>query len=249
MMTDLVFPYGIKDDYRILVFCFHHAGGNASIFRSWMNSAVQTNIVPIENPGRGARMGEKIPEDFMQLAKEFSYSIYKAVYPQKLFCLYGHSMGALMAFQVAACLENKYHIKPYKLIVAGRTAPHKSDKGIYRTSMPDSVLIEEIRRLGGTPKDILENKEFIDIFIPGIKQEYKLLESYVYQGECLDIPIVAHVGVGDPDATENDMEYWKEVTNGTFKLSKFKGEHFFPFDEENYIQKLEADIADEFGEV
>ena len=108
-------------------------------------------------------------------------------------------------------------------------------------------MVEELKRVNGTPKDILANEEILKVLLPSIKNDYKLNESFDYKDEMLNTPIVAHVSNHDPDANLGQMERWKLVTKGDFKIKQFEGDHFFVYSlGENYYTEV-SETAMEAG--
>lgn len=225
-ITNKWFPFGYdKMSNKKMVFCFHCAGGNAAFYRDWTKNE-KIDFIPIELPGRGRRITETYSNSIDKLVDELVKSIFIASVNREYY-FYGHSMGALIAFVAAHKIKSKYNTSPKKLIVAGRTAPQYLDKTKFKSHMDDYKLIEELRRLKGTPKEVLENSEIMKFMLPIVRNDYILLESYSYNGEVLDIPIIAHSGDNDEDATIDDIIKWSEVTNDICEAEEFNGSHFF----------------------
>ena len=230
-----------KDSNKKYMFCFHHAGGNAAVFRKWTLEDWPIRVASAELPGKGIRMNEKFIEDIDVLADEIAKAIVKKTKGED-FYLFGHSMGAVIAFKTAYLLENKYNRQPSKLIVVGRPAPPEPNPNQFG-SMEDEVLIEELIKINATPKEILENKEMMSFFLPRIRSDYKLHESYVYGGEKIKTPIIAHAGKSDIGSTADIMCQWAEVTEGDFMIREFEGDHFFIHNlKEEYTKKLLQDL-------
>ena len=224
------------------LFCFHHAGGTASTYNPWITYQKGIATYSVELPGKATRMSEEFITRYEKLVPEIAKAI-DAEVGETPFSLFGHSMGAVLAFKTAFILEAKYNRQPAKLIVAGRHAPQDVFKDPYQTYMKDEKLVEELKRVNGTPLEILENEDILKILLPSIKNDYKLNESFDYQDEVLNIPIVAHVSSDDPDANLNQMERWKLVTNGDFKIKEFKGDHFFVYSlGEKYYEEVVATV-------
>ncbi|WP_304942781.1 thioesterase II family protein [Vallitalea guaymasensis] len=227
------FPFkdmeSLKDKKKHKVFCFHHAGGSASTYRPWMMYDTDIDILSIELPGKATRMTEDYISNYEDLIPEVAKAINEVSCGQD-YTLYGHSMGAMIAFKTAYILQNKYNNKPSSLIVAGRHAPVDDIKDRYQTYMEDDELVKELKRNNGTPSEILENEEILKVIIPAIKNDYKLNESLAYKDEVVDIPIIAHAGKEDFDANKKLMERWGLVTTDMFVIKEFQGSHFFLHD-------------------
>ncbi|MBR1554780.1 MAG: thioesterase [Oscillospiraceae bacterium] len=227
------FPFSNADDAdpdAVMVFCFHHAGGSAAVYKKW-TALNDRNIVfiPVELPAKGCRIEEE-PVCDMKLLTDLLADAVENFADGRRFVFYGHSMGAAVAFKTAHTMQVSCTVKPELLIVSGRHSPCISIIDRYTTDMDDSMLVKELEVMGGTPKEILENKEIMQFLIPKIKNDYKLNESFVYQGEVLDIPIEAYAGSNDFDASFDMLDDWESVTTCGVIKREFQGEHFFPFD-------------------
>ena len=229
------FPYGTKMDQAGIgkLFCFHHAGGNASAFRSWALSKLPVAFIPVELPGHGRRIAESYAEDMDVLAEDIAEAIYRQWEGEPI-GLFGHSMGSVVAFKTTWILEQKYHLFPELLVAAGRHAPPLPDPVTFRSDMDDDALVEELIRMGGTPKEILENREFLNFLLPTIRGDYRLHENFRYHDEMIKTPIVAHTGLEDHDAPESLVQPWAKMTTGDFFYQEFPGDHFFLYDAENH---------------
>ncbi len=222
------FPHGTGTDNtgKLKVFCFYFAGGSSSVFRSWITATESIDFIPVELPGRGIRISEPHIVDVKHLVNELIPLLYK-ITQESPFSLYGHSLGAMVAFQLAWELQERRLKTPELLIVAGRHAPNQPDPSALHSDMSDEEMIEELRNLNGTPKEILDNKNIIRFMIPMIRSDLKLHESFTYVGQKLKAPIVAHCGDCDHDANKMMMNYWQDMTTENFALEEFKGDHFF----------------------
>ena len=231
------FPYGLEHkNKKCRLYCFHHAGGSAFIFKNWLNVSDWVEIVPTDFPNR-----EKPPDTlhFEEVINEAAKAIAETVDEQSIF-IYGHSLGALFAFQTTWQLKQQYGIAVQKLVVAGRHAPHRESNSDFKCAHGEQSLLRELRKEGGTPEHILADEVFRSYFLPRIWHDYRLNEEYIYRGEQLEIPIVALSGTEDTDATLQIMQKWREVTTAAFRQYEFAGNHFFPYgeSEEQVLQTL-----------
>ena len=137
------FPFVAERGGGLLVFCFHHAGGNASAYRGWVGAAPRVNAIPVELPGKATRMRERWVADFSQLCRQFAGEILQLAAGAP-FALYGHSMGAALAYQTAACLQEIHRTPPEAVVIAARQAPGETIEGEYRSSMGLDALREEL---------------------------------------------------------------------------------------------------------
>ena len=240
------FPFSEKLETKqdgVMVFCFHHAGGSAAVYKKWTDiNDRNIAFIPIELPGKGCRIDEEPICDMKKLTDQLAEAIDEFSDGRKI-VFYGHSMGAAIAFKTAHTMQTYCDTKPELLIVSGRHSPCISIVDRYTTDMDDSMLVKELEVMGGTPKEILENEELMQFLIPRVKNDYKLNESFVYNGEIVGIPIEAYAGSKDYDATIEMMDEWENVTTIGMKKKEFEGEHFFPFDlGKEYELELKAHI-------
>lgn len=236
------FPFSRDNLSEINVFCFHHAGGAASNYKEWVSKCSKVNMYSVELPGKATRRMEEPIMNMEEVSVKIANAITNVSVNKKV-VLFGHSMGAAVAFEVAYYLEKNANLHLQLLVIASRQAPHCRSKDKYHSSMPDHCLISELQRLGGTPQILLENQEFLNFVIPSIKNDYYLHESFIYKGQKLNVPIIAHYGEDDADLTDDDLLRWKEITNCDFTFQKFQGGHFFLYEiEDTYLMDLEKAI-------
>jgi medium-chain acyl-[acyl-carrier-protein] hydrolase len=146
----------------------------------------------------------------------------------KPFAFFGHSMGALVSFELARILRKKYDLSPVHLFVSGRRTPQVPDPDPPIHTLPEPEFLDELRRYNGTPESVLENAELMQLFLPTLRADFAVLETYVYTPEpLLNCPITAFGGLEDWKASCEDLEAWREQTNADFSLQMFPGDHFF----------------------
>lgn len=215
---------------RCVLLCFHHAGGSAVIFKDWVKFDFPFEVIPVEIPGRGTRQGENCITDFGTAVRNLAEDV-RAVYEDRKLCLFGHSLGSIIAFEVAGRLR-EYDIDIKKLFVAGRVSPDREEPSSYRCAMGMERLKEELLRIGATPQEVLDDAGFNREFLPMIYSDYMLSEDYRYGDTKVDFPIIAFNGTEDPDADMDMMRGWRNMTDGEFRQYQFDGSHFFPYEKE-----------------
>ncbi|WP_324825829.1 thioesterase II family protein [Sinanaerobacter sp. ZZT-01] len=222
------FPFESKylTGYEPKIFCFHHAGGTAATYRKWTLKPSSVHFICVELPGKGARRSEIFENDFKSILDPLCQAIIEKS-DGKPFLLFGHSMGAAMAFYTAYRLETFYGITPQRLIVAGRQAPNEENPIEFKTHMPDSALLDELKRYKATPKEVFLNNDLLKHIVSELRRDYELNESLIYHGERISIPIFAHAADQDCEADPDVMSRWGSVTTSRVSVSGFKGEHFF----------------------
>ena len=221
------------------VICIYHAGGNGNVFYRFMHISEKILVAPVELPGHGRRAKEPCGESFVKMAKSIAKEVSQRFSNRKLY-IYGHSLGTILAYEVCKCLEKSYDIFPKLLIVSGRNAPFDRDLSTFKTSMGEQMLIEEMRRYQFMPETLLENKGFMDYFLPITMNDYKMGEDYLYDdSEKILTPIFLNYGDCDIEIVPERLDLWKDVTKGSFHKKVYSGGHFFMFDKEStYFEDL-----------
>lgn len=209
------------------LFCFPYAGGEALSFRDWAeNLPSLVDVYAVQLPGRGGRITEPLFTSLSPLIEV----IVKALLPHldKPFAFFGHSMGALISFELARLLSRENGLQPTHLFVSGRRAPQLADKERITYNLPEQEFIEELRRLNGTPDEVIEQPELMEVMLPIVRADFKLCQTYVYSpGPPLSCPITAFGGLEDKEVTREHLEAWREQSSATFSLRMLPGDHFF----------------------
>lgn len=209
------------------LFCFPYAGGSASIFHNWQYFLPKgVEVYPVQLPGRGSRASEAPLADVFTLVEEMM----KALLPflNCDFAFFGHSMGALIAFELSRALRNHRRRQPLRLFVSGREAPDVPDSGYLAHDLPDAEFIALLRTLNGTPSAILESREMLEFLLPILRADIKLVQQYRYVPSApLTLPIKAYGGLRDEHAQKAGLALWSQHTSGGFALSMLQGGHFF----------------------
>ena len=212
---------------ELRLFCFPYAGGASSIYRGWAESLpAAVEIVPIELPGRGRRLQELGYTSMPALIQALGPVLHP--YLDRPFALYGHSMGAMIAFELARFFRREYQREPQILFVSGRRAPQIPDPRPISYNMPEPELIKQLGRLQGTPKEILENAELMELLLPLIRADFQLIQTYSYSNDRpLHCPITVFGGTEDLEAPRSLLTGWEEQTDSRFTLHMLPGDHFF----------------------
>ncbi|BAT56834.1 putative thioesterase (plasmid) [Nostoc sp. NIES-3756] len=209
------------------LFCFPYAGGSYLIFRTWPDYLPPSvEVCAIELPGRGRQM--KLPpyNKLEALVDAIASNIYP--YLDKPFAFFGHSMGGLVSFELARLLRKRYGMVPAHLFISGRRAPQIPDTDSPIHNLPEPAFIEELRHLNGTPPAVLENAELMQLFLPILRSDFAVLETYTYTPEPpLECPITVFGGLQDSKVGCHEMQAWQEQTKADFNLHMFPGNHFF----------------------
>ncbi|WP_017654179.1 thioesterase II family protein [Fortiea contorta] len=225
--TNWITRFQPNSQARLRMFCFPYAGAGASIFYNWQNKlASDIEVCAIQLPGRETRLGEPLLTELPPLVETLATALLP--YLDTPFIFFGHSMGALISFEVARLLRRKYHKSPQHLFVSGRRAPQIMRRRSPIHHLPDSLFIEELRRYNGTPEAVLQNKELLSLFLPILRADFTINDSYIYTDDIpIDCPILAFGGLEDAGVTSDDIAAWRVHTNSNFSMYMFPGEHFF----------------------
>ncbi|MFE0417500.1 thioesterase II family protein [Streptomyces tendae] len=211
----------------VRMFCFAHAGGGRGFFAPWRAALLpDVEVCPVVLPGRETRLRERPltrVEDVVDRVCE--------VLPDHLdrpFALFGHSMGSVLAHETARALHGAGLGTPLGLFVSGRRAPHLPARRPPLHLLAEDAFVTEVARLGGTPHNILREPGLLRLFLPTLRADFELNETYrPLPGADLPCPVSAFVGADDPEAAPEELAGWRETTTHGFSLRVFHGDHFY----------------------
>jgi medium-chain acyl-[acyl-carrier-protein] hydrolase len=223
---------------RLKFFCFPYAAGNPVIFRHWQSLfPKEIEVFPVHLPGRGMRIAEPLYTRVEELIPELA----KAMLPYltKPFIFFGHSMGALVCFELARYLQAHYQLQPSHLVVSAFRAPQLPAPRPPIYHLPDQEFIDEVAKLNGLPQEILQNKEYVELFLPILKADFQLCETYQYRPSLrLRCPITALGGKQDERVPLEALQPWAEQTSSTCRVQLIDGDHFYLHSEEQTLVEL-----------
>ncbi len=233
---------------KIILLCFPFAGGSSNSFRSWAGILPPSvELWAIELPGHGSRLSEPLVESIEDLIAPLSEGIVESL--EKPFAIFGHSMGALLGFEVALYLQNQYQKIAQHVFLSGHGAPGTPRHEPEIHHLPKPEFIAKIKEYNGTPQEVLENEELMDLMFPILKADFKLCETYQHQNsDQLRAPITALGGIQDPSITRQDMEQWAQFTSNSFNVRFFPGDHFYLLHQKiNLLKAILTDISSHFN--
>lgn len=218
----------------IRLFAFPYAGGGASVFRQW-NKILPPGIdtYSIQLPGRETRFAEP---KLTQFAAAID-AIVDALRPSldRPFVFFGHSLGGVLAFETARTLRRLNAPVPLRLFISGCSAPQIREPKEYN-KLSDDEFIQAVRKFGGMPDEVLQNTELLELFLPTLRADFSLLETYHYvQDTALDCPITAFGGLDDVETSQDNLTAWNIHTTKAFRVSMFPGDHFFLHTAQNLL--------------
>ena len=209
------------------LFCFPYSGGDAFVFRDWVSLLPSTiEVIAIELPGRSTRFHET-PVDNLSSIIDSLVKDFKAI-SNKPFVFLGHSVGAKISFELCKALRSEKLPLPFHFFASGSRAPQipLREKPIY--NLPDKEFIQELEKYNGVPNLVLKDNELMSIFLPMIRSDFTISNTYHYtKVEPFPFDITALGGIDDPTVTEDDIMAWKIHTSKQFCHQMLPGDHFF----------------------
>ena len=212
---------------RVRLFCFPYSGAGASIFYAWTDILPTTiEVCPIQLPGRGTRLAEPPFDRLKPLVQSVAQGLLPCL--DRPFAFFGHSLGALVSFELTRYLRRHMGLSPVHLFVSAHSAPQISGRDSPIHALPESEFVEQLRCLNGMSEAVLKNAELMQLLLPILRADFSVCETYVYQvGEPLDCPISALGGLRDDHVSRESLDAWRVQTRATFTLRMFPGDHFF----------------------
>ena len=210
------------------LFLFPYAGGGPALFSKWF--AELPNLIErwaVHYPGRGSRHHEPPIKNIFLLAGALSRAIQPFL--DQPFVFFGHSLGALVAYELALHLRRHGLPQPNILFVSACGAPHLRDPHPFMHLLPDAEFLEALEKLNGVPSEFLHLPDVMELLLPALRADLEAIESYHYgpNEQPLSCPIVAFGGLDDPRVSSERLEGWASHTDSSFKSQYFPGDHFF----------------------
>ena len=220
----------VRPHARMRLICLPHAGSGASFFRRWPSDLPDdVEVCAVQLPGRENRLMEPPITDLSQLIRQLVRGIGSAF--DRPYALFGHSMGALVAFELARCQQRSHQLMPCQMFLSGRNAPQIIDwqeRENPRHRLSDDALRAELARMHGTPEEVLRNEELMAALLPAVRADLTIVETYTFeQGEPLPCPIHVFGGADDTLTSRAGLDKWHEQTRDEFQIRLFAGNHFF----------------------
>jgi medium-chain acyl-[acyl-carrier-protein] hydrolase len=221
---------------RLRLFTFPYAGGTSAVYRKWIRVLPPAiELWTVDLPGREHRIGERSVPSVSALVPMLVRGLRD--YLDEPFAFFGHSLGTLVSFELARSLRRDGSTLPRALVLSGHRAPHVASPRAPISSLPRAAFLAELRRLNGTPAEVLAYEELIDLILPVLRADFAADETYVVTPAApLDCAIVAYGGTEDLDVPPPHIEAWRKYTAGTFLMRRFAGDHFFVHADEVGLQ-------------
>jgi medium-chain acyl-[acyl-carrier-protein] hydrolase len=225
------------------LFCFPYAGGGATVYRGWAAGLPSTvEVCAIQPPGREARLRETPMSRISALVPAIADALLPHL--RQPFAFYGHSMGALVSFELSRLLRREHGLQPSQLFVSAKSAPQLPPLEPPIHSLPEPEFVERLRELNGTPQQVLEHRELMQVMFPILRADFTACETYVYaDDDPFDFPITVYGGLQDAKIPRDRLDAWRAHTNAAFAVRMFPGDHFFIHQQQpQLLRTLHADL-------
>jgi medium-chain acyl-[acyl-carrier-protein] hydrolase len=211
------------------LFLLPFAGGSAVSYFKWKPYLADgITMIPLELAGRGRRHGVPFSQSMKEAVDDLFEALLEHLEWGEPYAIYGHSMGAMLAFELYYTLLEYKRPLPVQLFVSGCRAPHIRKDRPDISHLPDDLLKEELRKLGGTPAEVLNSKELMDYCLPIIRADFRILEDYRFEKKRVPMTCgVALFGGTSDEISRQELLQWEVHTKGGITLDMFPGDHFF----------------------
>ncbi|HEY4034595.1 MAG TPA: thioesterase domain-containing protein [Ktedonobacteraceae bacterium] len=227
--TTIISPWvkNLNSQSSFRLFCFPYVGGGASIFRTWQDVLPSdVAVCPVQLPGRENRLAESPFTRVSLLVRGMAHAL--RPFLNCPFAFFGHSMGALISFELARQLRRQKAPEPSYLFVSAQEAPQLPALSPSLHQLPEADFVEQLRRINGTPEAILQDTELMRVMLPMLRADFAMCETYMYQEEePLTCPISVFGGQQDGEVSYDSLTAWRDQTSNVFTLRLLPGAHFF----------------------
>jgi surfactin synthase thioesterase subunit len=219
------------------LFLFPFAGGSKYSYNHFLNESLsKINLIPVEYPGRGSRIGEPLLSDMHKLVED----VYQQIKPQltQPYAFYGHSMGTLVSYLVTKKIIREGIAEPRHLIMTGRGGPSAIKPESFNHLLTREGLKNKLREMGGSSEEVLNNEALLDMFEPILKADFKAIETYLYQPDTpFHIPMTVISGT-EEEISPEEANAWKKETTADVNVMQLSGKHFFIYEHAQQIMQL-----------
>jgi len=210
------------------LFCLPYAGGSAvAIYGRWARQLpAGTEVIPVELPGRGSRIGETPVPSAAAMITDALRTVLP--YRDEPFALFGHSLGAVLVFEMARRLEHEYGRPPVHLFVSGFGAPDEPVTPDLAYLLPDREFRDRLHALAGTPREVLDNDDLMELVLPTLRADFAAIAQWRYRpGPPLSCPVTAFGGLADPEVAVASLAGWERQSTASCEVRLLPGTHFY----------------------
>ncbi|TQV87406.1 thioesterase II family protein [Aliikangiella coralliicola] len=215
-----------RPNAKIKLLCFPYAGGNASTYLSWVNYLPDTiDLIAVQPPGRSSRMLEAPYSEMTPLIDDLVIDFSQMI--DRPYLVFGHSLGSKIAFELMLRCQAMNIRLPEHFIASGSRAAYLSSREDAIYDLPDNELVAELKSLNGTPKEILENDELMELCLPLLRADFKIADTYCASRKILNTKITVLGGSEDHLITLSDLQCWENLFTHSANVYMISGDHFF----------------------
>ncbi|WP_121639838.1 thioesterase II family protein [Virgibacillus sp. Bac330] len=224
---------------KFKLFCIPHAGASASVYYKWFRDLDDTmiDLYPLELKGRGARLEEPFYSDFNEMMNDVYGMVTNILSTKDSYMLFGHSMGAYVAFRLESMLERKLGVKAAHVFLSGREAPIVWGENKRKIShLNNQEFLHEIKSYGGIDENYLHDQDVLDMILPIIRNDFRIIETLDTsdKNKCLQSPITILNGKEDFYNPEN-IDLWNNYSSASCQFKYYSGGHFYM---EDHLEEL-----------
>jgi len=216
-----------KSAAQIRLVCFAYAGGSSAMFMPWLKHLpAYVELVVCQLPGRGVRLCDQAYDQMEPLVQDLLQAIKD--YSDKPLVFLGHSMGAKVAYELCCGLREKGLPLPVNVIISAAGAPFHQRRNAPIHHLPDPAFIDALGKLNGTPAPALDNPELMALFLPALRADFKVVETYINTSrEVLNTRLTLLGGVLDETVSPAELADWNKLFIGTTAIHWFNEDHFY----------------------
>jgi surfactin synthase thioesterase subunit len=237
-----IVPLGGSGPARVRLLCLPHAGGGPYVFRTWAARLPPwLEVLGVELPGRGRQISAA-PLDRMTTLVERLGPLLPPLLDRP-YLVFGHSMGALLGFEMVRWCKRMGLRQPHRLFVSGRNAPQTPPRPPLH-QLPEEEFVARVLEYEGSPPEVFADPELRALFVAVLRADFAAVETHPFAAEPrLDCDLEALIGEQDPGVTAEQAERWAELTTGRASLTRFPGGHFFVQSAEHAVVARVAEAA------
>ncbi|MBV1869416.1 MAG: alpha/beta fold hydrolase [Gammaproteobacteria bacterium] len=216
---------------RLRLICFPFAGGNANTYRSWVDRLpADIELLAIQLPGRGGRFNEPSVTELPTLIEHITKALEPLIQMPSVF--FGHSMGAIVAYEICTTLKQSNKKQPALLVLSACSAPDSKQQSTALHTLPSKLFWEEVQIINGTSSEVLDNPELLELLEPSLRADFKIVYDWRQlntqpEADKLSVPIVLFGGKNDDSVSLEQLQMWQKYTSKIGQTYLFSGDHFF----------------------